>query len=71
MIAVSEPYTIKIRLTQRPDPDRYACAVLAIQAALSATGLGDIATVWPDTNVVTDEELGQLSDRWADANPWG
>jgi hypothetical protein len=68
---VSEPYTIRIRLTERPDPDRYACAVLAIQAALSATGLDEIATVWPDTDLVTDEELGQLSDRWANRSPWG
>jgi hypothetical protein len=64
-------YTIKIRLTRRPDSDRYSRAILAIRAALSATELDDIATVWPDAAMVTDNELNRLADQWADRSPWG
>lgn len=62
---------ILITMTRRPDPDRYAAAVLGCQTVLALAGLGDIATVRPDEQVVTDEEIGDLADRWADANPWG
>lgn len=63
--------TIRITLTRQPDPDRYAAAVLGIQAVLSLAGLGAIATVHQDEAVVTDEEMGRLADEWAEASPWG
>jgi hypothetical protein len=57
-------------MTTAPDPDRYAAAVLGCQAVLAMVGLDGIGTVHPDTSIVTDDELGELSDRWADGNPW-
>lgn len=57
-------------MTRAPDPASYAAAVLGCQAVLALTGLAEIATVWPDATVVTDEQLGELTDQWADRNPW-
>lgn len=71
LCAVPEPYTITIRLTARPDPGRYAAAVLGIQSVLAVAGLDEVATVWPDIDVVDDEQLGQLADTWAERSPWG
>ena len=62
--------SIRITLTRRPDPDRYAAAVLGCQTVLAMVGLDDIATVHPDPGIVSDEELGELADRWANSNPW-
>lgn len=57
-------------MTGRPDPDRYRAAVLGCQAVLAMVGLDDIATVWQDDSVATDEDLVALTDRWAQHNPW-
>lgn len=57
-------------MTRPPDPDRLAAAVLGCVTVLQLAGLGDIATVHPDSDIVTDEQLGRLADQWADANPW-
>lgn len=65
-----DQHTIRITMTRAPDPDRYAAAVLGIQTVLALVGLDDCAVVWPDTSLVTDEDLGALADRWADAHPW-
>jgi hypothetical protein len=57
-------------MTTAPDPDRYAAAVLGCQAVLAMVGLDDIGTVHPDTSIASDEHLGDVNDRWANANPW-
>lgn len=62
--------SIRITMTRRPDPERYAAAVLGCQTVLAMVGLSDIGTVHPDLTIVTDERLGALADRWADTNPW-
>jgi hypothetical protein len=64
-------HTIRITLSGRPDPGRYAAAVLGIQAVLAMVGLDGCAVVWPDRQLVTDEDLGTLADRWAERSPWG
>lgn len=61
---------ILITMTRRPDPGKYAAAVLGCQVVMALAGLGDIATVCPDERVVSDEAIGELADRWADDNPW-
>jgi hypothetical protein len=47
----------------------YARAVLACQSALTLAGLGELATVWPD-DTADDRHINELSDQWAEANPW-
>ena len=71
LYVVPDPHTITIRLIERPDPARYAAAVLGIQAVLAVAGLDTVATVWPDETLVTDEQLGKLADQWACRSPWG
>ena len=70
MLYAVTDHHIHITMTARPDPDRYAAAVLGCQTVLALTGLGDIATVRPDERLVTDEDIGALHDRWAEGNPW-
>jgi hypothetical protein len=57
-------------MVERPDPDKYAAAVLGFQWVLAMVGLSEVATVWPDRSLVTDDELNQLSDQWHRANAW-
>lgn len=64
------PHTTRIALQQRPDPDKYAAAILGFQWVLTIVGLSDIATIWPDHTIVTDEQLNALSDRWNQTNTW-
>jgi hypothetical protein len=54
----------------QPDPDKYAAAVLGFQFVLAMVGLADVATVWPDLELVSDEQLCALSDRWHERNAW-
>ena len=61
---------IRITMTASPDPARLAAAILGFQFVLSLAGLDEIATVWPDETVVTDEDLNDMADRWAARHPW-
>lgn len=70
LVIVGNNPSIRVTFNQQPDPDRYAAAVLGIQAVLQLTGQADTATIWQDQGVVTDEQLGYLTDRWANSNPW-
>lgn len=60
--------TITITMATRPDPARYAHAVLAIERVLQLAGLTDTA-VWPD-GTVTDEEIAALHDKAVNASQW-
>lgn len=67
---MTDHHTIVITVAGQPDPERYAAAVLGCHTVLQLAGLGDIATVWQDQAVVTDQQMVDLTDRWADTNPW-
>lgn len=61
---------IRITMTERPDRDQLAAAVLGFVAVLSMTGLDEIATVWPDLAIILNEDLNRLADQWAARHPW-
>ncbi|HEX4703970.1 MAG TPA: hypothetical protein VH352_17710 [Pseudonocardiaceae bacterium] len=65
------PKPLRVEFTAPPDPDSYAAVALVLQALLAMARLDRIATVHQDPDVVSDEDLGALADRWADASPWG
>lgn len=67
---MDEKRTIHITIEGTPDPQLYAKAVLGCQTVLAIVGLDDVATVWPDTTIATDQQLGDLFDQWAHHNPW-
>jgi hypothetical protein len=82
---VTDEYTIVIKMARQPTARQptarqptarqptarqYASAVLGCVTVLQLVGLADIATVWQDDTVVTDEQIGDLADHWADTNPW-
>lgn len=67
---MSPRHTTRITMVERPDPDKYAAAVLGFQWVLAMVGLSEVATVWPDRSLVTDEQLNELSDHWQSANAW-
>jgi hypothetical protein len=61
--------SIRITLHPRPEPERYATAVLACQQLMAMLGMSGSATVWPD-GTVTDAYLNSLRDRWDRHDPW-
>lgn len=61
--------SLTIKFRQNLTPQEYARAVLACQLALTLTGMGELATVWPD-GTASDQEINEMSDRWLATNPW-